>query len=303
MFEVVFLGTAASTPSVDRGLPAVLVRTGRQRFLIDCGEGTQRQLLKSGVGYRKLTSVLLTHAHLDHILGLPGLVSTLSLFDTPMDEPFVIAGSAQTIRITRSVMQGVWPSGRMPLGPRWAELTPGAVTTSDEADVRCFKVVHGETESLGYVFESPMRRHLVPEKLEALGVPHGPERAKLAKGESIVLADGRTIKADDVTTPPTPGTKLVVVGDAQDTRQALPHAQNADALIIEATFLERDAALARERSHLTAKAAAELARDANVKALYLTHLSGRYSAGEVLAEATAVFPYTTLAHDFLVVNI
>ncbi len=303
MFEVTFLGTAASTPSVDRGLSAVLVRTGRQRFLIDCGEGTQRQLLKSGVGYRKLSSVLLTHAHLDHILGLPGLLSTLSLLDAAADEPFVIAGSAQTVRLTKLLMQGVWPGGRTPLNPEWKELTPGVVTRSDEVTVQCFKVLHGETESLGYVFEAPIRRHLIPERLDGLAVPHGPERAKLARGESVTLADGRTIKADDVTTPPTPGTKLVMVGDVEDTKEILPHARNADALIVEATFTGRDAQLAKERSHMTAKAAAELARDAGVKALYLTHLSGRYAAEDVLADATAVFPNTSLAYDFLTVGV
>jgi ribonuclease Z len=303
MFDVVFLGTAASTPSIDRGLASLLVRAGRERFLIDCGEGTQRQLLKSGVGFRKLSGILLTHAHLDHILGLPGLLSTLALLEAGGEAPMVLGGAPGTLRLAQQLMKGVWPSGRTPLPVVWTELAPGVMHKTDDLEVRCFAVKHGETESLGYVFESPSRRHLIPERLEAAGVPHGPERALLARGQAIKLADGRVIAPDDVTSPPTAGTKLVVVGDVEETTAILPHAMGAHAIVIEATFLGPDATLARERSHLTARAAAELARDAGAKALYLTHISGRYGADAVLADAQSVFADTRVAHDFLSVSV
>ncbi len=303
MFDVVFLGTAASTPSIDRGLSSLLVRAGRERFLVDCGEGTQRQLLKSGVGFRKLSGILLTHAHLDHILGLPGLLSTLALLEAGGDEPLMLAGAPGTIKLVQQLLRGVWSSGRTPLPVAWTELTPGVLHKTDDLELRCFPVRHGETDSMAYVFESPMRRHLLPEKLAAAGVPHGPERARLAKGEAITLADGRVVSPDDVTSAPTPGTKLLIVGDVEDTSDILPHALGADAIVIEATFLGPDAALARQRSHLTARAAAELARDAGAKALYLTHISGRYGADAVLADAQSVFADTKIAHDFLSMSV
>lgn len=300
---MVFLGTAASTPSIDRGLASLLVRAGRERFLIDCGEGTQRQLLKSGVGFRKLSGVLLTHAHLDHILGLPGFLSTLALLDAGGEEPLMLGAAPGTLRLTQQLLKGVWPSGRTPLPVTYAELAPGVIHSTDDLEVRCFTVRHGETDSLGYVFESPARRHLIPEKLVAAGVPNGPERALLARGQAITLADGKVVTADEVTSPPTPGTKLVVVGDVEDTAEILPHARGAHAIVIEATFLGADSALARQRSHLTARAAAELARDAGAKALYLTHISGRYGAEAVLADAQSVFADTRVAHDFLSVSV
>ncbi|MEZ0311700.1 MAG: MBL fold metallo-hydrolase [Myxococcota bacterium] len=303
MFDVVFLGTAASTPSIDRGLASLLVRAGRERFLIDCGEGTQRQLLKSGVGFRKLSGILLTHAHLDHILGLPGFLSTLALLEAGGEQPMLIGASPGTLRLTQQLLRGVWPSGRTPLPVTWRELAPGVIHGTPDLEVRCFTVRHGETDSLGYVFESPTRRHLIPERLAEVGVPHGPERAKLARGEPITLADGRVISPDEVTSPPTPGTKLVVVGDVEDTTDILPHARGAAAIVIEATFLGPDTALAKARAHLTARAAAELARDAGVKALYLTHISGRYGADAVLADAQSVFADTRVAHDFLTISV
>lgn len=303
MFEVLFLGTAASTPSVDRGLASLLVRGGRHRFLLDCGEGTQRQLLRSGVGFRKLSHILLTHAHLDHILGLPGLVSTLALLDAGTDEPITIVGSSGTLRLTRALMQGVWPGARPMQSFSYQEQKPGLTFQADDFTVRSFKVRHAETDSLAYVFESAPRRHLLPEKLDAVGVPRGPERAQLARGHAITLADGRVVTPDDVTTELTPGTKLVIVGDCGDTTEVIPEAANANALIIESTFHSRDTGLARERGHLTARDAAEAARDAGVKQLVLTHLSGRYAPDDILADAQSAFANTQLAYDFLNVSV
>ena len=302
MFEVTFLGTAASTPSVDRGLSSLIVRGGRHRFLIDCGEGTQRQLLKSGVGYRKLGHVFLTHAHLDHILGLPGLVSTLALLDAGPEEPITVVASPGTLRLTKSLMQGVWPNSRHH-GCTYVAQEPGLVFKADDFTVRAIQVQHGETDSLGYIFESEPRRHLLPAKLDSVGVPRGPERALLARGESVTLKDGRTITPEDVATELTPGTKLAIIGDCGETKDLVAEVANADTLVIESTFLGRDAALAYDRSHLTARAAGELARDANVKRLVLTHLSGRYAPDDVLADAREVFANVELAYDFLSVNV
>ena len=297
MFEVVFLGTAAGVPAVDRGLPALLVLHGRRRFLVDCGEGTQRQLFASGLGLRRLDCVLLTHAHLDHVLGIGGLVATLALLDA--GRSLTVYGGAPALRAVRSLLaEVVWPDGPPPFEVKSTLLAPGTIIEDDHLRVRAFPVTHRGTDNFGFAFEEKPTPRMLPERLAALGVPAGPERRRLLAGEEIVLADGRRIAPDEVLAPPQPGTRLVVVGDAADADELLEEVRGADALIIEATFLERDADKAAERSHLTAAQAARLARAANVRALYLTHLSSRYTQAEIEAEARAIFPGAVVARDF-----
>jgi ribonuclease Z len=161
-----------------------------------------------------------------------------------------------------------------------------------------FPVAHRGTDSLGYLFEEEARRPLLPERLDALGAPEGPERAALALGRSVVLADGRHITPEMVQGPAVAGIKLAVIGDTEDTAILIEPVRGADALIVEATFLERDATLAGPRGHLTAAAAARLARDADVGELLLTHISGRYKTEEILAEAAGIFPKVRVAADF-----
>jgi len=159
-------------------------------------------------------------------------------------------------------------------------------------------VAHRGTESLGYLFEEEARRALLPERLDALGVPEGPERAALARGDPVVLADGRPVTPEMVQGPNVAGAKLAIVGDAEEIISLIEPVRRADALVIEATFLERDAGLARERGHLVAAAAAKLACEAEAKELLLTHISGRYKAGEILSEAARLFPRVRIAADF-----
>ncbi len=164
--------------------------------------------------------------------------------------------------------------------------------------MRAFPVTHRGTDNFGFAFQEKPRPRMLPERLAALGVPAGPERRRLLAGEEVVLADGRRIAPDEVVAPPLPGARLIVVGDAADADELLEEVRGADALIIEATFLERDADKAVERGHLTAAQAARLARAANVRALYLTHLSSRYTQAEIEAEARAIFPGAVVARDF-----
>jgi ribonuclease Z len=297
LFEVVFLGTAAGVPSVERGLPALLVLHGGRRFLVDCGEGTQRQLLKSGLGLRRLDCVLLTHAHVDHLLGIGGLVATLALLQA--GDGLVVYGGASTLRAVRSLLgEVIWPGGRPPIEVRCAPIEPGPIIEDARLCVRAFPVSHRGADNFGFAFEQKPHSRMLPQRLAALGVPAGPARGRLLRGETIVLPDGRQIAPSEVVGPPAPGTRLVVIGDAADAGELLDAARDADALVIEATFLERDADKAAERGHLTAAQAARLARAANVRALYLTHLSGRYEQAEVEAEARAIFPGATVARDF-----
>ena len=297
MFELTFLGTAAGVPSIERGLPALLVQARHRRFLVDCGEGTQRQLLKSGLGFRRLERVLFTHAHLDHVLGLGGLVGTLALLDA--SEGLIVHGDADTLRVVRHLIgEVVWPGFRPPLPITLIELLPGVVLDDDDLRVSAFRVRHREAKGFGFRFEEKPRRPMLPERLDALGVPAGPERRRLVRGETIALPDGRRVTPDEVLAEARPGTVLVVIGDAGDAAQLLPHVRNADTLVIEATFLERDADKARARGHLTAAQAARLAGEAGVGMLWLTHISPRYAHEEVQAEAGAIFPGAQVARDF-----
>ena len=164
--------------------------------------------------------------------------------------------------------------------------------------VDCFPVRHRDTDSFAFTFHSRSRRHLLPERLATLGVPEGPERRVLADGKPVRLADGKRIDSEDVLGPPAAAKKLVVVGDTESTVGLSDHVRNADVLVIEATFLDRDAAIARDYGHLTAASAAGLAAESGVKQLLLTHISGRYSDEEILAEATSIFRESRLAADF-----
>lgn len=297
MFEVVFLGTAGGVPSVERGLPALLVMHGGRRFLVDCGEGTQRQLLKSGLGLRRLDCVLLTHAHIDHLLGVGGLVATLALLEA--GQGLTVHGGAAALRAVQSLLnEVVWPAGRPRFAVSYAPIEPGAIIADEGLCVRAFPVSHRGGDSFGFVFEEMPRLRLRPERLAALAIPAGPERRRLLRGETVVLPDGRTVTPEEVVGPPAPGTRLVAVGDAAAADELLEVVRGADALIIEATFLARDADKAAERGHLTAAQAARLARAADVRALYLTHLSSRYQQAEVEAEARAIFPGAIVARDF-----
>lgn len=297
MFEILFLGTSASAPSAKRGLSALIVKHDEYRFLIDCGEGTQRQILQSGVGFKNLTRILLTHGHLDHILGLGGLMSTFLRWEAV--EELDIFGGRGTLDRVHDLLFGVVLRGNTPPMPlRLNEIKPGMFFEAADFTVTAFSVTHRGPDCLGYVFEGKARRPFLPEKADALGVPFGPERRDLVAGQAITLADGRTIQPDEVLGPLQKGLKLVVVGDTGRTDDLLESCMDADALVIESTYIEEEAEMARQFSHLTARQAAELAIKAGVKKLILTHISRRYREKDVLKEAQAIFPNVSVARDF-----
>ena len=295
MFDLTFLGTSASVPSADRNHPGLLVEAGGRRIMVDCGEGTQRQLLRSGAGFRRLDRLLLTHGHFDHALGIPGLFSTLRLRQS--SDLMTIHGGPGTLDVVVRMLAGLWGEGRAPIPLELVPLSEGQVFDAGEFTVDCFPVRHRDTDSFAFTFEARARRHLLPERLAALGVPDGPARGELAAGRPVALQDGRTIDPADVLGPPARGTKLVVVGDTETTGGLSEHVRDADLLVIEATFLERDAAMALEYGHLTAAKSAELAAAAGVRRLVLTHISGLYTDEEILAEATKIFPNSRVAAD------
>ena len=211
MFDLVFLGTAAAVPSAERGLPALLVTKGPSRFLIDCGEGTQRQLMRAGLGFRGLAHVLLTHAHLDHVLGLASLLATFALYR--VHGTIEIIGSDETLTFVRRYLADTLGPEREG-GYRLRTISPGSVLVHEGWRLDAFAVAHRGTASLGYRFQDELRYPLISERLDAFGVPAGPERALLAQGRSIVLADGRHIVPEMVHGAPVSGAALAIVGDA-----------------------------------------------------------------------------------------
>jgi ribonuclease Z len=297
LFEILFLGTSASAPSARRGLSAQIVQHDEYRFLIDCGEGTQRQILQSGVGFRHLTRVLLTHGHLDHILGLGGLLSTFVRWEA-IDELEIFGGRTALDRVHDLLYDVVLRGNQPPMPLQFRELKAGTFFEAKDFTISAFPVTHRGPDCLGFAFEERAKRPFRPERADELGIPFGPERGDLVAGKALVLPNGATVTPDDVLGPLQKGSKLVVIGDAGKTEDLVEVCRDADALVIESTYLSEEAEMARQFSHLTAQQAGELAVRANVRHLILTHISRRYREKDVLKEAQAVHPNVSVARDF-----
>lgn len=297
MFEIVFLGTSASAPSIRRGLSSLVVMHDEYRFMVDCGEGTQRQILRSGVGFKRLNHILLTHGHLDHILGLAGLLSTFMRWEA-IDEVNIYA-TQHTLDRVYDLLYGVVLRGQDPGMPlNLIEVKPGLMFNAEKFQVFAFSVDHRGSSSLGYVFEEFPHRPFLADLAEELHIPPGPWRKDLVQGKAITLQDGRIITPEMVLGEARPGTKLAVVGDIGKPEKILNHIKGADALVIEATYLEEELDMAQKFGHATAGQSALLAKEAGVKQLILNHVSRRYRDEAILAEARAIFPNTYLAADF-----
>jgi len=297
MFELIFLGTSASAPSILRGLPAQVVLAGEYRFLVDCGEGTQRQLLKSGIGFKRLNRILLTHGHLDHILGLAGLLSTFMRWESI--DALEIWGSRHTLDRVQDLIYGVVLRGQRPPIPiHLVDLQPGIAFETKKFTIETFPVIHRGPGNFGFIFAERPRRPFLAEQAEVLGIPAGPERSRLSAGESITLADGRVIHPDDVLGEIMPGARLVLIGDIAKTDNLPESIHGADALVMEATYGSEEAEFAEDFGHMTAAGAATYAQEAGVKTLILTHLSRRNRERDILDEARAIFPNTFVARDF-----
>jgi len=297
LFEILFLGTSASAPSANRGLAGQIVSHNEYRFLVDCGEGTQRQILQSGIGFKRITRILLTHGHLDHILGLGGLLSTLLRWEA-IDELEIFGGRSTLERVKTLLYDVVLRGNQPPMPLKLTEIKPGIIFEADDFTVTAFPVTHKGPDCLGYIFEEKARRPFLASKADELGVPFGPERRDLVAGKEITLPDGTRILPEDVLGDWEKGSKLVVVGDAGRTDNLIEFCKDADAVVIESTYLDEEADMAKQFSHLTARMGAELAIKAGVKKLILTHISRRYRGKDVLAEAQPVFSNTVVARDF-----
>jgi ribonuclease Z len=302
LFEIIFLGTSASAPSAKRNLPAQVVKHDEHRFLVDCGEGTQRQILQSGIGFKRLNRILITHGHLDHILGLAGLLSTYMRWEA-IEDLEIMGGKAALERIYDLLYGVVLRGTQSPMPIKLTPITSGKFFETVDFSISAFPVQHRGPDCLGFIFEEIGRRPFLPEKAEELAIPSGPWRRDLVDGKSATLPDGRLILPEMVLGDFKPGTRLVNVGDAGETDSLVDFCHNADALVIEATYLEQEADMARHFGHLTASQAAQLAVKAGVHRLILTHISRRYREKEVQQEAQAIFPNSTVARDFDTIQI
>lgn len=264
---------------------------------MDCGEGTQRQLLRSGLGYKRISRVLLTHGHLDHILGLGGLIATFVRWGS-IDELEIWGGKATLDRVESLVYQVVLRDERPPIPIHFYDLREGRMFKAKEFSVSAFPVTHRGSGCFGFIFQEYDRSPFLVEKAEALGIPNNALRGRLVKGEAITLEDGRVITPEMVLGEMTRGAKLVYVGDTGRTDNLREYVRDADTLVIESTFMQSEAEEARAYGHITAHQAAVLADEMGVKALLLNHISGRYRERDMIAEARAVFPNTYLTRDF-----
>lgn len=297
MFEITFLGTSASAPSPKRNLPAYLVQHDEFRFLIDCGEGTQRQILQSGIGFKRLNRIFITHGHLDHILGLGGLLSTFMRWESI--DNLEIYGGASALERVSDLIYGVVLRGAKPAMPvSLIEIQPGVIFDASDFTVTAFPVNHRGTDCYGFLFEEKGRRPFLAEKADELGIPAGPMRGRLVKGESITLENGRFITPEMLLGDFRPGTRLAAIGDLGETSSLVDLLQGVDGIVMEATYLDEDKDMARQFAHLTARQAAEFAKQVGAGKLMLTHLSRRYRDKDILNEAQAIFENTSVARDF-----
>ena len=294
--QVIFLGTGASIPTLKRGLSAVAIRRKNELILFDCGEGTQRQMISAGVGFHKKAKVFVTHMHGDHVLGLPGLLQTMSLMGRKKE--MEIFGPKGIKDFVEAINQTVPYTLTFPV--QVSEVGPGLVCETKEYSVYCVQSNHMDP-SLAYALtEKPRPGRFHTKKAKKLGVPEGPLWSKLQNGEPVTLPNGKIIEPDLVLGVSRLGRKIVFTGDTGYSEAVVKLAQNADLLIHESTFEEEMKERAMEDGHSTPSIAAKTAKDAGVKRLILTHISARYKdANNLLQQAKQIFINTELAEDFL----
>jgi ribonuclease Z len=288
-----FAGTGGSVPSPRRGLPAILVRRGADRLLFDCGEGTQRQLMRS-VGLADLDCVFITHFHADHWLGLPGMLKSFSLRER--DQPLTVYGP-RGLRRMMDDTRFIYGRPSYELGV--VELDPGERVPFAGYEVAAVPVSHRSASAYGYVFVEDSRPgHLDPQLAARLGVTPGPDFGRLTRGETVA-----GVAPEQVMGPTREGRKLVISGDTSPCEMLAVAAHEADVLVHEATFAEGEVERARQTGHSTARQAARLASEASARLLALTHISTRYAGGELREEARSIFPATEAPRDFDTIEI
>jgi ribonuclease Z len=298
--SIIFLGTSGSWPTVKRNVSSVAVKRAGEIILFDCGEGTQRQFQKSKLSYMQISKIFITHFHGDHFLGIPGLIQTMQLNDREI--PLHIYGPKGMTKLVKQLLTlGFFKSNYEIISH---EIDGGFVLDFEEYLIRVLRVKHG-VPALAYAIEEKMRpgKFHKPKALE-LGIPEGPLFSKLQHGKTIILKNGRKINPDMVLGPPRKGRKIVISGDTIPIEGMIDFAKNADVLIHDATFDSTFEDIAIDYGHTTAFQAAEIAKNAKVEKLYLTHISPRYLNDRILEnDARKVFKNTFVPKDFQEIEI
>ncbi len=299
--EVFFLGTNASTPHKYRFLPSIVVRRRGKLFMFDCGEGAQYRFLRSGLGVNKDMKIFITHMHGDHYFGLPGLIQTLALLGRT--KPLYIFGPKTLGDVLENFLEKTGIKVSYPL--HFAPVEEGIIVDEKEYSIKAFLVSHTIT-NFAYVIEEKNRPgRFSREKAERLGVPRGRLWKKLQQGYPVKTPTGRIVKPEDVLGPPREGIKIVYTGDTRFSEKIIEHSHKADILIHDSTFEDKLKEDAIDSGHSTASEAAETARRAQVRFLFLFHYSSRYSEDLVnlLREAREIFHRTFLSVDGMNVEI
>ncbi|HDI72697.1 MAG: ribonuclease Z [Candidatus Altiarchaeales archaeon] len=299
--ELIFLGTSGCVPTKERGLSSILLDYLNEYFLFDCGEGTQRQMRIAGINFMRIDKVFVTHLHADHFLGLGGMIQSMDFLERT--RPLDIYGP----RGLEKTMEHMLSMGTFKLDSlevRVHEIDEGVVLKGDRYTISCARTMH-TNHSLAYCFEEDPKRKFLKQKAISLGIPEGRLFSKLQRGETIELK-GKKITPDQVLSDPIRGRKVVYTGDTRVCNSVIELAKNADILIHDGTYshedIERESV--KKAGHSTAKQAAEVAKKANVKKLYLTHISQRYPDAKPLErEAREVFKESYVAEDFMKVRV
>jgi ribonuclease Z len=296
-----FLGTSASRPTVERNVTALAIIREGETLLFDCGEGTQRQMMRYGISF-SIRDIFFTHMHADHILGVIGLCRTMAL--QGRTDPMHLWGPMGSDQLLKRAIAIGSEKERFPI--EVTELNAGDEIKRNGYRILTYPASHGDRIALGFALVEEIRLgRFNPDRAREVGIPEGPLWGKLHRGESVTLPDGRSISPETIVGSARPGRRVVYSGDSRPCQETIDAAQDADLLIHEATFADEEAPRALETGHSTAREAAGVAKAARAKQLVLTHLSARYSmnAAELIQEARDVFENTTVARDGMEIDV
>jgi ribonuclease Z len=299
--SVRLLGTSASRPTIERNVASLAIHREGETLMFDCGEGTQRQMMRWGVSFA-LEDIFFTHLHADHILGVIGLIRTMAL--QGRQEALRLWGPRGSSRVLKRAEGLGFERATFPV--EIIELEPASPIKRNGYAITPFAVDHRGSTSIGFaIIEETRKGRFDPDKAKELGIPEGPLWGRIHRGESITLEDGRVIAPSVLVGPSRSGRRVVITGDTRPCTATIEHATDADLLIHEATFGDEEAERAVETGHSTAREAANVARQANARRLLVTHFSARYSrdASPLEREAREVFPDTTVGKDGMEIEV
>ena len=295
------LGTSASRPTIERNVASLAIHREGETLMFDCGEGTQRQMMRWGVSFA-LADIFFTHLHADHILGVIGLIRTMAL--QGRTEPLTLWGPRGSSRVLKRAEALGFERSTFPV--EIVELEPETALKRDGYEIVPFEVDHRGSTSIGYALvEATRKGRFDPEHAVALGIPEGPLWGQIHRGQAVTLPDGRVIEPSVLVGPTRPGRHVVITGDTRPCAATVEHARGADLLIHEATFGDEEAERATETGHSTAREAAGVAHAAGVRRLVITHFSARYSrdASSLATEAREVFVETLVGRDGMEIDV